>query len=825
MNSQDTDAMKNAQQTVTDEVDLQRKDSALMLKSVTTTAVIVGAVLMLLSTVHPELILKNNTPTGGDMGAHVWGPAYLRDVLLPHWRITGWSMDWYAGLPTYRFYMVVPALMIVLLDLILPYGIAFKIIVVLGIVTLPLCAWAMGKFARLAYPIPELFAVAAVLFLYDESFTIYGGNIASTMAGEFSFSIAFAIAFLAFGLFARGLDDGKYRGVAAVAISLSALCHGIVLIFVFLGVGLMLLLRLDRQRLRYGITTISTALLLSAFWVVPFLGGHSVMTDMKYEPRPSGGNDSLWKMLFPFVPAWNILLVGLSIVAFVASIKQRRFIGIWMGVYSIVLMIGVKVAQQSLPVIGLLWNPRLLPFVYVLRYMLAVMGAYEVCVFLFRFVRLQRYARTAIARSEFDAENEDVPQVRRPSLEIGMNSSTRVLWLVTLFALVVLGFRYQQLPGGRFVTSGSKTKYAWGPIQVPASRGFSDGWARWNFQGYEGKSSYGEYHGVVQTMLKLGDDPAHGCGRAVWENNGELNKYGTTMGLMLLPFWTKGCIASMEGLFFEASGTTPYHFVTAAAVSKQSSNPVRELRYDNNVAAKGVAYLQQLGVRYLMVFTPEALAQAKTRPDLTQVGVSGPWHVFEVANTQLVVPLSTQPVVVAKRTGDQRERWLELGMSYFQHTDEWDALPVASGPASWQHIEVEPDLKRRQGESGEPGRLVDIVVPVADTKIAPVTVEPAIVTDIKIDNEAISFHVDKIGVPVLVRVSYYPNWKSHGASAPMRAAPNMMVVVPTTNNVRLTYDSSGTDKLAYLLTFIGIGLVVFFVRRPLRYGVAMPPRD
>ena len=59
----------------------------------------------------------------------------------------------------------------------------------------------------------------------------------------------------------------------------------------------------------------------------------------------------------------------------------------------------------------------------------------------------------------------------------------------------------------------------------------------------------------------------------------------------------------------------------------------------------------------------------------------------------------------------------------------------------------------------------------------------------------------------------------------MRAAPNMMVVVPTSNNVRLTYDSSGTDKLAYLLTFIGIGLVVFFVRRPLRYGVAMPPRD
>ena len=46
--------------------------------------------------------------------------------------------------------------------------------------------------------------------------------------------------------------------------------------------------------------------------------------------------------------------------------------------------------------------------------------------------------------------------------------------------------------------------------------------------------------------------PEHGCGRALWENNGDNGKYGTTMALMLLPHWTDGCIASMEGLFFEA---------------------------------------------------------------------------------------------------------------------------------------------------------------------------------------------------------------------------------------------------------------------------------
>ena len=39
---------------------------------------------------------------GGDMGAHVWGPAFLRDELLPRLRLTGWTPDWYSGFPAFQ---------------------------------------------------------------------------------------------------------------------------------------------------------------------------------------------------------------------------------------------------------------------------------------------------------------------------------------------------------------------------------------------------------------------------------------------------------------------------------------------------------------------------------------------------------------------------------------------------------------------------------------------------------------------------------------------------------------------------------------------------
>jgi len=786
-------------------------------KRLSTIVVVGGATIFLLLTLHPGLILRDNTPTGGDMGAHVWGPAFLRDHLLSKFRLSGWSMDWYAGLPVYRYYMVVPALFIVGLNLVLPYGIAIKIAAVIGILTLPYCTWLFGKFARFAFPIPEMLAVAATIFLYDESFTIYGGNIASTMAGEFSFSIALSLSILGFALVARGLETGKYLAAGSIAVALAALCHGIVLLFVFAGVALMLLFWIQRDEngqrdntsFVFGVKVIALAVLLSAFWVIPFITSHSYMTDMKYEPRPSGSKDSFWSMYFPLSTIWDSIIMVLALVGFTSQVIRRHKIGMWMGVYCAVLAAGVYFARGGLPVIGLLWNPRILPFFYLLRYFLFAIGIYEVAAFGARVLSLERVARqtASLLPTEEAVQLTQIPSART---RVGFNLGVLATFVVSTF--IVVGFRFQELPFGHVATNAAgKTQYVWGPIRGASTDGFVDGWARWNFTGYEGKAAYGEYHDVVTTMKSLGADPSQGCGRALWENNGELNKYGTTMGLMLLPFWTNGCIGSMEGLFFEAAGTTPYHFITAAAMSKQSSNPVRELRYDNNDAAKGVEYMRSLGIKYFMGFTPEAVSAASAQPGLTKVAQSGPWAIFRVSDSDLVVPLQVQPVVAKMASGDPRERWLEIGTSWFQHATEWAALPADAGPKNWQHIDVQIDLARRDGQPGASGRRVDIVTPAQP--IQPVALPPVVVSNVAQDQSDVSFTVDKIGVPVLVRVSYFPNWKVDGATGPYRVAPNMMVVIPTSNNVKLHYGSSSRDYLAYLLTFIGIWVLVRRRRR------------
>jgi len=764
--------------------------------------VLVGvSTIIAIEVVQPSLLFRNTTPTGGDMGAHVWGPAYLRDHLLP-WRLNGWSMDWYSGFPVYRFYMVVPALMIVLLDVVLPYGIAFKLIAVLGIVTLPVCCWAFGRLARFAYPLPELFAVIGLVYLLDESYTIYGGNVASTMAGEFSFSISLSFAMLAFGFFANGLETGRHRIKAAMFMALAVLCHGIVAIYVAVGLLLLALLRLDRSRVRWFVTTAGTGALLSAFWIVPFLMNHAYMTDMKYKGEPGNGSfTSYWGMFFALPPFWNVFFTALAVVGFVASLARRHVAGTWLGVTGIVFAIFVYLFNDSLPIIGLLWNPRLLPMINMCRYLLAAVGVVEITRAVTRLVVFERSpegpAEQVLERTTFRSV-----------------SAVAVVFFMT--TLAVLGFRFQVLPLGNVVDEGQGAEYAWGPFETKASnKGFVDGWARWNFSGYEERAAYGEYHDLVQQMKSIGED--RGCGRALWENYKENDKYGTTMALMLLPFWTDGCIGSSEGLFFEAAGTTPYHFLAAAAMSKQSSNPVRELRYVDNDASVGIDYLRALGIRYFMGVTREAIDEADRlveTGDLEAIAQSGPWQIYQVTDSDIVSPLNFEPVVVEERSGDQRERWLELGTSWLQQPDEWNALPAADGPPEWQRIGVAVDMSRRQGEPGSDSRKVDIVTPDRPVEARPVA--SVVVSAVDIGEQSVSFSVDQVGVPILVRVSYFPSWKVSGAEGPYRVAPNMMVVVPTDNDVKLEFGSSNIDRLAYVLTFIGIVVVVTTWRRQRR---------
>jgi hypothetical protein len=667
--------------------------------------------------------------------------------------------------------MVLPSLFIVALDVVLPYGIAFKLVSVSGLLSLPVAAWALGRLARLPFPGPPLLAVAAVAFIFDRSFTIYGGNAASTLAGEFAFSISLSLVLVYFGLLARGLRTGRHRALAAEVFALAVLCHVIPALFAAAGTVVLLAVHLGRARLRYVVSVGAVGAALTGFWALPFLWRRGYMTDMGYEKLTT-----YWEALLPgrlgqsisraFGGQATTTIAGdltwvavLAVLGAAMSVIFRRRLGMFLALLAAL----AAVAFVLLPE-GRLWNARLLPFWYLCLYLLAAVAV----------------AEFVISAASLVSRRPEAPDRR---VLLGLATAA------VLASLAVVAMPLRSLPFGQVAADGS---YRWMGL-TSTDQSFIPSWARWNYSGYEGKEAFPEFHALLSTMGRVGAD--NGCGRAMWEYDADLDRFGTPMALMLLPFATDGCIGSMEGLYFESAGTTPYHFLNSSELSAAPSNPQRGLPYATLDVANGVDHLQLMGVRYYMAFSPEAVRQAETEPDLTLAATSGTWRIYEVADSALVEPLDAEPVVLAD-VPDKGEGWQDAAVEWYMDFSAHDVFVAASGPSSWASVE--------RGERPDARPLA-----------------PVVVDDIDTGTDTISFTVDRPGTPVLVKASYFPSWEASGAEGPYRVAPNLMVVVPTGTEVELRYVAKPLDWLAWALTGLGVvGLVLLARSGP----VAMPER-
>ena len=148
------------------------------------------------------------------------------------------------------------------------------------------------------FPIPAIGSAASLLLLFNQGNSMWGGNIPSTLAGEFSFSIAFALAVLFIGLLYRGIRSGRHRAGLAVLLALVGLCHPVPFISAA-AAGLFFLLDPTtlRRNLVYLAWVYAAAALLMAFWLVPLIAGLPYATSIHWEWQFQSWMDVLPPML------------------------------------------------------------------------------------------------------------------------------------------------------------------------------------------------------------------------------------------------------------------------------------------------------------------------------------------------------------------------------------------------------------------------------------------------------------------------------------------------------------------------------------------------
>jgi hypothetical protein len=284
--------------------------------------VAIGAALVMIGSYFPhELMFAQTITNGGDMASHFYPVVYLRDTLLPKGELTGWCPGNYCGFPLFQFYFPLPFLGIALLGKLIPVTVAFKLGTVSGLFLLPICSYLGLRLAGIPFPGPALGALAPLCFLFMEANSMWGGNIPSTLAGEFTFSIGLALAVLFLGALRWTIAHDRGRIWCGVLEAVVGMCHGYTLLWAGLG-SLAELIAIRGWWRRFGtlVAVHGLAILLMGFWLLPLLGYARWTTSYNHVWIINS-----WREIVPPIlwPAAATAVVSALIVLAVCLVRRR----------------------------------------------------------------------------------------------------------------------------------------------------------------------------------------------------------------------------------------------------------------------------------------------------------------------------------------------------------------------------------------------------------------------------------------------------------------------------------------------------------------------
>lgn len=670
--------------------------------------------LFLLSYFQPYYLFSKTITTGGDTASHYYTAQYLAEYLLTRGKISGWCQGNLAGFPMLQNYFPLPFILIAVLSWIIPLQIAFKIVTALGVFLLPPCTYLFFRYLKQPFPVPIIGAILTLPFLFIESHSMWGGNIPSTLAGTFCYSLGFALLILWLGLLYDAMSSGKGSIKCALILAAVGLCHGYTLLLA-VAASAFFLFPLSRfgLNLKNLLYIHLAAFLFMAFWLIPLLTFLPHTTKYSILWSFSGWKHFL-RDVFPLIgyPFFGLILVG---TALVIPLSKKKTTTVSLRPWSYIWFIaGCGLALYAI-------GTRI--------------GVVDI-----RFLPLFQFCLIIGAGLVFG--HWPVPE-RAKIILAGLFFFLTLLWV-----------------------DGRET--------------YIQEWVRWNYSGFERKPLWNTFQKTNQFLQGSPQSP-----RVVYEHSSIHDKAGTVRAFESLPLFSGR--STLEGVYFQASLCAPFIFYLQSEISQSPSMPFHEYNYARFNLKRAAAHFKLFNVSHFVTVDPQTQKKAKILPELKLGFRSFPYEVYElVTNTnRYVVPLQYKPVLTKFKD------WRRLAYRWYRVGDLAVPLVFVTNPAR---------------EDSERFLILDQV----DVKKMPrIPLQTA--TDLKevVKEEEILIENAPVGKPLLIKISYHPNWKVEGAEKIYLVSPAFMLIYPNASRVRLYYGRTWPNYIGGLLTILAIGFILF----------------
>jgi tol-pal system protein YbgF len=684
--------------------------------------VLVAVEIFIFSKFDLPSLFTSTTTTGGDTASHYYTLQYLYDSLLPAGKISGWTMGNYAGFPILQFYFPLPFLIMCLLKLVMPLQVAFKLVSLLGTALLPVCAYSMLRFIRCPFPGPGISAALMLPFLFNGANSMWGGNILSTLAGEFSYSLSMALSLVLIGSLYRGAQEGKWVIRNGILVFLVGFSHGYTLLFAE-AMSLFILITPTgfTKRAVYLFKVYALGFCLLAFWLVPLLVFTKYTTSYHLVWTIRSIKEIIPEILLPTAVAALIgsvilLIWGLGTLKNYGFDLLARLAYLWFGLLTAVVFF---VAAPRIGVVDI----RYVPYGQLIACLLA-------------------------------------------ALSFGWLGS-RLLnrWGLNLILLIAV----------------AAFSMHWTNDRVGAVKG----WSKWNYEGFEIKRAWSVFAKINKELKGDFQNP-----RVVYEHSQDHNMFGSSRAFESLPFFAGR--ATLEGLYMQASISAPFVFYIQSEISTASSRPFPQYSYSTMDFDRARQHLALFNVRDLIIKSKEAKQAIRKADNYKLKSRTGQYELWEFTTNpnRYVEKLEHEPVFYP------RAPWKETSYQWFIRDDLRDIHLVF--PTTGQE-KTKPPM--RQSATSLDG------LPRVDTDYGDCEIKETIY------NDEILIDTTCLNKPLLVKVSYHPNWRVEGADRIHLVSPSFMLIYPQQEQVRLTYGPGLWDKFGMVLT--GLGIIFLLLNVPL----------
>lgn len=715
-------------------------------------AILLGLTAFLLWHLAPLDLLRNTTTVGGDTPAHNYMASHLREQLLHHGRIISWAGGWWGGLPLFQYYFPLPYLLIAALSFIIPFNIAFKLVSVLGILALPASTYTATRLLRLPRPAPIVAAILMVPFLFVHEHTMWGVNIASTLAGMIANSLSFALMLPAIASVWRDTEDGCLRLRSVFLLTLVMASHFFTSVMAVLALTLapLMILRVHRtasarrQALAVLLAEGALALLLMAWWLVPLFAKSAYSMDFG-----TNWTMTLWKNF----PPWAAGLLPLAVVAILFPLRPSRLLlnsssefhshSIWL--FAWMLATALFLFQFGYRLSPVFVNCRLWPF---LMFALTMLGAIGLGLLL--------------------------QPARRQTMAV-LTSTVLILSAVAW---------NEQRPDNLHRRNLMRT------------------WAQWNFRGLELKPSAAVFKNLV---LPLRGTP----GRLANDLHDDNNRLGSSRIFELAPHLAAKPILE-GGLVNSALGSMFAYYIQSETSDTCAGAPpiVKTASFNMDIATR---HLELFNVKHFIARSPATQLALRTDPRWKFIQREEQWELFELLthNGSYVVIPKFLPAVLETANPNQS------GMDWIYVPGALDQPFILTNPRTTPLPATLPRVTESQfhdflraAATATGGVVAAWQVPIPHSAGTSVSAET-------VSDSAIRFHTTAIGQPHIVKISYFPNWQARGADTVFRVTPAFLLVFPRREQVELFYGSTSADSIGRWLTVLGwllIGLLGWRIR-------------